>query len=92
MEMSSLGHEKRGYVVYGIKFKTYIDAVKFLTYLAEVAERLGHHPDVELKYTNLILRLTTHDAGNKVTERDLALAREIDKLIEAHKDAVSSAE
>ncbi|AET33202.1 4a-hydroxytetrahydrobiopterin dehydratase [Pyrobaculum ferrireducens] len=79
-------------IVYKLRFKTYIDAVRFLTHLAEIAERHGHHPDVELKYTNLVLRLTTHDAGNKITDRDLALAKEIDRLIEAHRDAISSAE
>jgi 4a-hydroxytetrahydrobiopterin dehydratase len=80
------------YLVYELRFKTYMDAVKFLTHLAEIAERHGHHPDVELRYTNLILRLTTHDAGNKITDRDLALARKIDRLIEAHRDTISSSE
>jgi 4a-hydroxytetrahydrobiopterin dehydratase len=78
--------------VYKLRFKTYMDAVWFLTRLAEIAERLGHHPEVELRYTNLALRLTTHDAGNKISERDLALAREIDRLVEAHRDVISSAE
>jgi 4a-hydroxytetrahydrobiopterin dehydratase len=80
------------YIVYKLRFKTHIDAVRFLAHLAEIAERHGHHPDVELRYTNLVLRLTTHDAGNKITDRDLALARETDRLIEAHRDAISSAE
>ncbi|HII46789.1 MULTISPECIES: 4a-hydroxytetrahydrobiopterin dehydratase [Pyrobaculum] len=80
------------YIVYRIKFKNYLDAVKFLGDLAQIAERLGHHPDVELKYVNLVLKLTTHDAGNRVTDRDLALAREIDRLVESYRDRISAVE
>jgi 4a-hydroxytetrahydrobiopterin dehydratase len=66
-------------IVFRLKFKRYLDAIEFLKRVAEAAERLNHHPDVELRYVNLTLRLTTHDAGNKVTERDLQLAEEIQK-------------
>jgi 4a-hydroxytetrahydrobiopterin dehydratase len=60
-------------------FKKYLDAVEFLRRVAEAVERLNRRPDVELRYVNLALRLTTHDAGNKVTEKDLRLAEEIQK-------------
>jgi Pterin-4a-carbinolamine dehydratase len=66
-------------IVFRLKFKKYLDAVEFLRRVAEAAERLNRHPDVELRYVNLALRLTTHDAGNKVTEKDLRLAEEIQK-------------
>jgi len=66
-------------IVFRLKFKKYLDAVEFLRRVAEAAKRLNHHPDVELRYVNLALRLTTHDAGNKVTEKDLRLAEEIQK-------------
>ena len=66
-------------IVFRLKFKKYLDAVEFLRRVAEAAERLNHHPDVELRYVNLALRLTTHDAGNKVTDKDLRLAEEIQK-------------
>ena len=66
-------------IVFRLKFKKYLDAVEFLMRVAEAAERLNHHPDVGLRYVNLALRLTTHDAGNKVTEKDLRLAEEIQK-------------
>ena len=59
----------------------YLDAIEFLRRVGEAAERLNHHPDVELRYVNLTLRLTTHDAGNKVTEKDLRLAEEIQKIV-----------
>ena len=57
--------------------------------MAEAAERLNHHPDVELRYVNLALRLTTHDAGNKVTEKDLRLAEEIQKIVEDFRDKLA---
>lgn len=77
-------------IVFRLKFKKYLDAVEFLRRVAEAAERLNHHPDVELRYVNLALRLTTHDAGNKVTEKDLRLAEEIQKIVEEFRDRASS--
>jgi 4a-hydroxytetrahydrobiopterin dehydratase len=44
---------------------------------------------VELRYVNLTLRLTTHDAGNKVTEKHLRLAGEIQKAVEESKDKLA---
>lgn len=76
-------------IVFRLKFKKYLDAVEFLRRVAEAAERLDHHPDVELRYVNLALRLTTHDAGNKVTEKDLRLAEEIQKIVEEFRDRLA---
>jgi 4a-hydroxytetrahydrobiopterin dehydratase len=67
-------------------FKKYLDAIELLKRVAKAAERLNRHPDVEPQYVNLALRLTTHDAGNKVTERQLRLAEEIQKAVEESKD------
>ena len=76
-------------IVFQLKFKKYLDAVEFLRRVAEAAESLNHHPDVELRYVNLALRLTTHDAGNKVTEKDLRLAEEIQKIVEEFRDRLA---
>jgi len=76
-------------IMFRLKFKKYLDAVEFLRRVAEAAERLNHHPDVELRYVNLALRLTTHDAGNKVTEKDLRLAEEIQKIMEEFRDRLA---
>ncbi len=76
-------------IMFRLKFRRYLDAIEFLRRVAEVAERLNHHPDVELRYVNLTLRLTTHDAGNRVTERDLELAGEIQKLVEEFRDRLA---
>ena len=76
-------------IVFRLKFKKYLDAVEFLRRVAEAAERLNHHPDVELRYVNLALRLTTHDAGNKVTEKDLRLAGETQKAVEEFREMLA---
>jgi pterin-4-alpha-carbinolamine dehydratase (EC 4.2.1.96) len=65
-------------IVFRLKFKKYLDAVEFLRRVAEAAERLNHHPDVELRYVNLALRLTTHDAETRSRRRPAA-GREIQK-------------
>ena len=53
--------------------------------MAEAAEQLNRHPDVELRYVNLALRLTTRDADNRITEKHLRLAGEIQKAVEESK-------
>jgi 4a-hydroxytetrahydrobiopterin dehydratase len=66
-----------------------LDAIKFLKRVAETAERLNRHPDVELQYVNLALRLTTHNAGNKVAKKDLRLAGETQKAVEEFREKLA---
>lgn len=47
--------------------------------IGEVAEELGHHPDLDLRYTHLNVRVFSHDVG-AVTRRDVELARRISEL------------
>jgi 4a-hydroxytetrahydrobiopterin dehydratase len=56
------------------------DAVAAIVAIAEVAEELDHHPDIDLRWRTLHLSLVTHSAGG-VTENDLRLARRIDNLL-----------
>ena len=55
------------------------DAVAAIVAIADVAEAMDHHPDVDLRWRTLHLTLVTHSAGG-VTELDLELARRIDAL------------
>jgi pterin-4a-carbinolamine dehydratase len=48
--------------------------------IAYLAEQAWHHPDLEISYARVTIRLTTHDMGG-VTERDLALAQQIEALV-----------
>ena len=59
-------------------FGSFREAVGFIVRMAFCAEELDHHPDLHNVYNRVRVALSTHDAGNKVTEMDLALAREIE--------------
>src|SRR6478672_2115587 len=56
------------------------DAVDAIVRIADVAEEMDHHPDVDLRWRTLHLTLVSHSAGG-VTELDLELARRIDALL-----------
>jgi 4a-hydroxytetrahydrobiopterin dehydratase len=58
-------------------FTAFADGIAFVGQVAKVADRLDHHPDIDIRYTKVTLTLSTHDAGG-VTESDLQLAEEID--------------
>jgi 4a-hydroxytetrahydrobiopterin dehydratase len=55
------------------------DAIELVRQVAEVAEEMDHHPDMDIRWRRVTFTLTTHDAGS-VTELDLRLARRIDEL------------
>jgi 4a-hydroxytetrahydrobiopterin dehydratase len=62
-------------------FKNFITGLKFVNHLAEVAEKEGHHPDLELKYKEVIVRLFTHKVDG-LTETDFIMADKIDAVLE----------
>ncbi|GIV62213.1 4a-hydroxytetrahydrobiopterin dehydratase [Rhodocaloribacter litoris] len=59
-------------------FSSFREAVGFIVRLAFEAEALNHHPELTNVYNRVTLALTTHDAGNRVTVRDVRLARAIE--------------
>lgn len=59
--------------------ENFVQAMKFVNGVAEVAERLNHHPDIFIYYNKVRLSITTHKAGG-LTEEDFALAQEINRL------------
>jgi 4a-hydroxytetrahydrobiopterin dehydratase len=56
------------------KFASFVDAMAFVQTLAFYAERVDHHPDLEISYRTVTIRWTTHDAGG-VTAKDVAGAK-----------------
>ena len=64
-----------------INLKNFSEALSFLVKVGIEAEKLNHHPEIHNIYNNVTLKLTTHDAGNRVTEKDIVLARAIEKLV-----------
>jgi 4a-hydroxytetrahydrobiopterin dehydratase len=57
------------------------EALAFLVRVGFEAEHLNHHPEITNVYNRVRLLLRTHDAGNRVTDLDIALARRIDALL-----------
>ena len=61
------------------KFKNFRQAFAFMTEVALLAEKADHHPEWTNVYNRLDMVLTTHEAGG-ISERDIALAGEIEKI------------
>ena len=72
--------EKDDSLVLSLRFKDFKEAFAFMTDVAAIAEQQQHHPDWRNVYNLVDLRLTTHDAGNRVTEKDRLLAKAIAQL------------
>ena len=61
------------------RFSDFVHAVDFVEQLAEVAEGQKHHPDIDIRYNKVTLRLSSHDAGG-ITARDVKLAEALQQL------------
>jgi 4a-hydroxytetrahydrobiopterin dehydratase len=57
--------------------RDFTEAMAFVNRVAELAEAANHHPDIDIRWNRVILVLSTHSEGG-VTQRDIALARQID--------------
>ncbi len=60
-------------------FTDFVAAMHFVNTIAALAEQQGHHPDIDIRYNQVHLRISSHDSGG-TTERDLRLAHAIDAL------------
>jgi 4a-hydroxytetrahydrobiopterin dehydratase len=60
-------------------FKDFIEAMDFINIIAVMAENHTHHPEIYNVYNRVSLRFNTHDAGG-ITEKDINIAKEINKL------------
>ncbi|GAA5221161.1 4a-hydroxytetrahydrobiopterin dehydratase [Membranihabitans marinus] len=72
--------EKEEYLSKTFEFADFIQAFGFMTKVAIIAEKLNHHPDWRNVYNKVLFKLSTHEAGNKVTQKDRDLADAISKL------------
>jgi 4a-hydroxytetrahydrobiopterin dehydratase len=57
----------------------FVGALAFVNAVGALAESANHHPDIDIRWNTVTLRLTTHDAGG-LTARDVDLARAIDAI------------
>ncbi|MBI5371092.1 MAG: 4a-hydroxytetrahydrobiopterin dehydratase [Sphingobacteriales bacterium] len=63
------------------QFKNFSEAFAFMTRVAMEAEKMNHHPLWTNVWNTVEIWLSTHDAGNIVTEKDRKLAARIDALL-----------
>jgi 4a-hydroxytetrahydrobiopterin dehydratase len=70
-----IGDEIRRTFVY----EDFVRAMGFVQSVALLAEKMNHHPDIDIRWNKVILALSTHSAGG-LTEKDFALAEQINDL------------
>ncbi|HSF54577.1 MAG TPA: 4a-hydroxytetrahydrobiopterin dehydratase [Algoriphagus sp.] len=73
--------EKNNKLKKTFKFSDFQEAFAFMTRVAFLAEKQNHHPNWSNVYNTVEIELSTHDAGNIVTEKDHKLAKAIDKIL-----------
>jgi len=58
-------------------FPKFMDGIDFVVRIAKLADAANHHPDIDIRYTKVLVTLSTHDAGG-ITQNDLDLAKQIE--------------
>jgi 4a-hydroxytetrahydrobiopterin dehydratase len=61
-------------------FKDFLAALAFVNKVGDLAEKAGHHPDIDIRYNKVRLALVTHDAGG-LTAKDFDLAATVNKAV-----------
>ena len=61
------------------KFKSFVEAIKFVNKVAELAEKEGHHPDITINYSRVTVVLWTHAIGG-LSQNDFILAAKVEKI------------
>lgn len=62
-----------------VNFNNFKEAMEFVNMVADEAEKMDHHPDMNISYDKVELTLTTHSEGG-LTEKDFTLAKKINQL------------
>ena len=73
------GHRETG-IRCNRELPSFRDAVQLVQDVADVAEEMDHHPDIDIRYKTVTFTLLTHSAGG-VTDLDVTLAQRIDELV-----------
>jgi 4a-hydroxytetrahydrobiopterin dehydratase len=73
-------HFEDGEIARSFEFGDFREAMSFVNSVALIAERAGHHPDIDIRYNKVRLVLSSHDAGG-ITEKDFAVAKEISGVL-----------
>ena len=70
------------------EFKNFAEAIRFMSQMAPACDAAGHHPRWENTWRTLKVYLTTHDCAQRVSNRDVQLARYFDGAYEGFAGAV----
>jgi 4a-hydroxytetrahydrobiopterin dehydratase len=62
------------------KFEGFLKSIDFVNRIARRAQKINHHPDIDIRFDKVTLTLTTHDEG-RITEKDFCLARQCDEVL-----------
>ncbi|MDB6066093.1 MAG: pterin-4-alpha-carbinolamine dehydratase [Pedosphaera sp.] len=63
------------------KFEGFLDGIYFVGLIAREAEQSNHHPDIDIRWNQVKLTLTTHDEGG-ITGKDFLLAKQCDRVFD----------
>ncbi|MDA9601567.1 4a-hydroxytetrahydrobiopterin dehydratase [Alphaproteobacteria bacterium] len=77
--MSLWPKDNQGKLIKTFSFKNYRQSFGFVSQIVLLAEKKNHHPTITLEYGSVTIALISHDV-NKITERDIDLAKQIDKI------------
>ena len=77
--MTDWPKDNQGRIFKEFKFKNYRQSFAFTSQVAMLSEKKNHHPTIILDYGKVVIKLISHDV-NAVTERDIDLAIQIDKI------------
>ncbi|MEU1348510.1 4a-hydroxytetrahydrobiopterin dehydratase [Streptomyces sp. NPDC005775] len=66
------------------RLPSHFAATGLTVHVARIQDELNHHSDLTLGYNTVALSVNSHDAGGKVTEKDLALAARVEAVAPGH--------
>jgi len=71
---------KRAQIIHRtFKFDGFLMSMDFVNRIARKAQKINHHPDIDIRFNKVTLKLTTHDEGG-ITKKDFSLARQCDEV------------
>ena len=70
-----------GRLVRSIEAPSFPEAIAYVVSIADAAEDVGHHPDIDIRWRTLRISLVTHDLGDRIGPLDVELARRIDAMV-----------
>lgn len=65
------------------KFENFVKSLEFVNKLGELAEEANHHPDIEFGWGYANITFTTHDEGNTLSDKDIAMAQRVNDTLVA---------